>query len=307
MGCVFCSGVLVIMEYFERRIGVAVAFGAANASIGGIIYSVMAVRLLPTVGFAWTMRYIGFAALGTMIPSEILHRPRYLNRRKSGPVPKPTFNFLSQPAFLFMAFGMFLSFCSIYFEFYYIVSYGYNVLRLSQTMFVNLLLTMLAANLPGRFLPALISDTYIGPLNTLIPSCVLTSMISFLWIGTSSPTGIFLIAAFYGFTSAGPRALFNPTTAIFFERCDDGTDDPSKEVKSAVVFIAIGVACATGTPISGALIDRGTTDAPHGMPCLYGQLFAASAMAAAGVCFCISRLYRVGWRAVKDLEVLTSI
>ncbi|KAJ9625090.1 hypothetical protein H2203_005044 [Taxawa tesnikishii (nom. ined.)] len=95
MGCIFCSGVVVLMGWFdERKLGIAMGFAAAGSCLGAIVYTVMAEKLLVRKGFETTMR-----AMGAM------------------------------------------------------VSYGTDVLHLSQSASVNLLIFMSAANLPGRFLP----------------------------------------------------------------------------------------------------------------------------------------------------------
>lgn len=56
MGMVCCSGILILMGYFRRNIGLAMAVGAVGSSVGGILYTLMAQRLLARVGFGWTMR-----------------------------------------------------------------------------------------------------------------------------------------------------------------------------------------------------------------------------------------------------------
>ncbi|KAL8675864.1 MAG: hypothetical protein Q9224_007366, partial [Gallowayella concinna] len=105
--------------------------------------------------------------------------------------------------------GLFFTFWGVYFGFYYIVSYAQETLHLSATEAVNLLILMNAANLPGRFVPSLISDTCLGPLNTLIPCTFFTSCILFLWLGSSTSTSIHLVACFYGFAAAGIQSLYN--------------------------------------------------------------------------------------------------
>lgn len=151
---------------------------------------------------------------------------------------------------------------------------------------------MLVTNFPGRFLPALSSDRCIGPLNTLIPSTLVTAMVIFLWIGTATPGGIYVLAAFYGFASAGLQSLFSPAVTEFCRG-----DDATRGLKNAVVFMAIGLACLTGTPIGGALIDAGGT--PKDMPYLWAQIFAGVTMTLGGLCFLGSRVMKVGWGPVR--------
>lgn len=163
---------------------------------------------------------------------------------------------------------------------------------------------MLAANLPGRILPAILSDRCFGPLNTLIPGCLFSSAVIFLWIGTTTTAGLFILACFYGFASAGIQALFSPAITVCCPRLiadDKGEmkEDPSRGVKNAVVFMAIGLACLTGTPIGGVLVDIGANNAPEGMSYLYAQVFAGLSMALGGFCFLGARVFRVGWTTAR--------
>ena len=99
---------------------------------------------------------------------------------------------------------MFFFFLGVYFGFVYMISFALNEVHLSDTAATNLLVFMLAANLPGRFLPALISDKCIGPLNTIIPSVFLSSAVIWLWaVSGKNKESLTVIACFYGFVSAG--------------------------------------------------------------------------------------------------------
>ncbi|KAF2099347.1 MFS general substrate transporter [Rhizodiscina lignyota] len=291
-GMVFCSGILVVTEYFDKNLGLAIGISAAGSSVGGIVYSLMAQHLLLTAGFEKTIQYMGIVVILTMIPSNIVLRSRRKKRSGKAQQAVVDFGFLRDPSYLMLLWGMFFSFWSLYFGFYYIVSYAYNVLQLPPEQSTNVLLVMLAANLPGRFVPALLSDRCLGPINTLIPSVLITALVIFLWIGTNTPSGLYILGAFYGFASAGLQSLFSPAITEFC-RGDDGT----KGLKNAVVFVAIGLACLTGTPIGGALIDSGNT--PEGLPYLWAQIFAGGAMTLGGICFIASRVMKVGWGPVR--------
>ncbi|KAF2092030.1 hypothetical protein K490DRAFT_11132, partial [Saccharata proteae CBS 121410] len=54
--CVFCTGVLVLQTYFENNAGRAMSVGAAGASVGGVVYTVLTQQLLPVIGLHWTLR-----------------------------------------------------------------------------------------------------------------------------------------------------------------------------------------------------------------------------------------------------------
>ena len=166
-----------------------------------------------------------------------------------------------------------------------IATYGEEILHLSPSDSVNLLIAMNAANLPGRFIPNLISDACIGPLNTIIPSTFLAAMQIFVWVGTSTHASLLVVACLYGFSAAGLQGLYNATVYSF-------SPDRSKVgIRMALVFAVIGVACLTGAPVGGALINA------HDGDYLYAQLFSGLSILVGGMFLLAARLVKSGWSA----------
>ena len=81
-GCLFVPSVSVLPTYFSSRIGLAVGLGSSGSSIGGIIYPIILYRLIGQIGFAWSVRVMGFIALGTLLIPIAVMRMRVK-------VPKP--------------------------------------------------------------------------------------------------------------------------------------------------------------------------------------------------------------------------
>jgi len=318
MGMVFCSGTLALMSWFEKRkLGVAMGLAAAGSCVGGIVYVLMARYFLATTTFATTMRILGGVAAATMIPPNLIFRMREQTPRqlhKSSTTAPAGLRVFTSPAYLCAAAGMFLTFLGVYFGFVYIVTFASEVLSLSDTAATNLLISMLAANLPGRFLPALISDKCIGPLNTIIPAAFLSSAVIWLWAASSAhpnQASLTVIACFYGFVSAGVQVLYAPTVYSF---CLDPPAPISTDlegngsapqlatdkmgVRAGGIFSCIGLACLIGTPIGGALIsyrvDRGIDQ-----PFLGAQVFAGACLLVGGGFLLASRVLKVGWAAER--------
>lgn len=207
---------------------------------------------------------------------------------------------------------MFLTFLGVYFGFVYIVTFGSSVLKLTDTASTNLLIIMLASNLPGRFLPALISDKCIGPLNTIIPAAFLSSAVIWLWAASSShpnQTSLTVIACFYGFVGAGVQVLYAPTVYSFCldapepNTSTDGNEPATSHlttdrmgVRAGGIFSCIGLACLIGTPIGGALISH-RVDRGLEQPFLGAQVFAGSCLLVGGGFLLASRVLKVGWAA----------
>ena len=66
-GCLFCPSIAIVSTYFSKKRNLAMGIAAMGSATGGLIFPSMARQLLPTVGFAWTMRAIGFVQLATLM------------------------------------------------------------------------------------------------------------------------------------------------------------------------------------------------------------------------------------------------
>ncbi|KAF2163678.1 hypothetical protein M409DRAFT_25866 [Zasmidium cellare ATCC 36951] len=311
MGMVFCSGLVAMMTWFdEKHLSMAMGLCAAGSCVGGIVYVLVARSLLMSQGFRTTMLVLMAIEAVTMLPANRIFRMRGQKHRDSRlghrisrvAPPSPTrrrgWRTFTEASYLLVAGGMFFSFMGVYFGFVYIISYGGKVLHMSHTGATNLLIFMLLANLPGRFLPALISDKCIGPLNTIIPSLFLSSGVVWLWAASTPNTAaLTVIACFYGFVSAGVQVLYAPTMYSFcVERHGDGEEVGTDKIgiRAGGISTCIGLACLIGTPIGGALISR-RMDRGLGQPFLGAQIFAGVCLLLGGFLLLGSRVAKAGW------------
>ncbi|KAI9723637.1 MAG: hypothetical protein M1812_000937 [Candelaria pacifica] len=263
-GMVFCPALSLLATYFrpEKR-SLAIAIGAAGTGTGGLVFPAIAQQLLPRVGFAWTVRVIGFVMLGTMSAIFALARPR-LGARKAGPLVEWTA--LKELPFTLFSVGMFFVFWGLYFAFYYVGSFGRNVIDVSEKDAISLLLILNGAGIVGRIAPAILADMYFGPLNTLIPFTLISGVLLYIWAAVSSRGGLIAFAAIYGIFAAGIQSLF-PATASSL------TKDLNKMgVRIGMVFTLVSFASLTGAPLAGELIER------KGGDYLYAQVFAGSSI-----------------------------
>ena len=320
MGMCFCSGIVALMTWFdERKIGAAMALAAAGSCLGGITYVLLARHFLATKGFKTTLLILSSIATVTMIPANVVFRvrgqthksPRKGRHGSRVPSSRPRLDWrnIAEPAYLLAVGGMFFSFLGVYFGFVYIVSYASTVLEMFNTASTNLLIFMLAANLPGRILPALISDRCIGPLNTIIPGIFLSSAVIWLWAASGEGQGsLTVIACFYGFVSAGIQAVYAPTAYAFclepLPKHATGTDTDAQlaidrmGIKAGGMFTCIGIACLISLPIGGALISyRTQRNLSH--PYLGAQIFAGVCLLIGGALLLASRVKKNGWAAKR--------
>lgn len=82
-GCLVTPAVSVISTYFERRRSLAIGIINCGGATGGVIFPAMARQLIPSVGFSWTMRAIGFVQLVSLLCACLGLRSRLPPRKIS--------------------------------------------------------------------------------------------------------------------------------------------------------------------------------------------------------------------------------
>lgn len=84
-GIIFSLAVSVPAHWFHQKRGLAFGFVAAGSSIGGVIFPIMCKRLIPTIGFPWTMRIVSRCERGKRGLRRRVTRGRALT--KAAPFP----------------------------------------------------------------------------------------------------------------------------------------------------------------------------------------------------------------------------
>lgn len=124
---------------------------------------------------------------------------------------------------------------------------------------------MNAVGVPGRLVCGLTADRLLGPINTLIPVALFAGVLFYYWAAVRNVAGLYVFCVLYGFFGAGIQSLFPAS-------CASLTTDMSKMgVRTGMCFSFISIACLTGPPIAGALIQM------HDGGYLYAQMFGGSA------------------------------
>jgi MFS family permease len=285
-GLMFCPTLALMPTYFDRNRALAFGIAATGSATGGIIFPAVVMRLLPQIGYAWTMRVLGFITLASQIPSFIWLRQR-LPPRKAGPIVE--WSAFKEAPYTLFAIGMFLNFWGLYVGFFYIGSFAHNILHIPNSLGIDLLMVMNGVGFIGRILPAWIADRYTGPMNLLIPSALGTAVLAYAWYGVQDLSGLYVFAVIYGLFAAGIQALFPSTLSSL-------TTDLSKAgVRMGMVMSVVSVATLTGSPIGGALIEVDS----GGKSYLYAQMFMGSAVMAGAFTLLASRVTKVGWRLAR--------
>ncbi|KAI9375883.1 major facilitator superfamily domain-containing protein [Aspergillus egyptiacus] len=262
-GLLFCPIVALMSTYFTRKRTIAISISACGAATGGLVFPAIAQTLLHRIGFAWTVRVMGFVLMFNAVVILACVRQR-LPPRKLGPLVEIK-AFADLPYTLF-AVGMFFCFWAVYYAYSYVRSFSHDIVGASDSASFSILMIMNGLGLPGRLVPAFLSDRYCGPVNIFIPVSALAAALLYSWIAVTSDASIIAFAVVYGFFGGGVQSLFPSALASL-------TDEPSKAgVRIGMIFSIVSIASLTGPPIAGALIDK------HEGRYLYAQLFGGTSM-----------------------------
>ena len=283
-GLVFCPALALLSTYFSTKRSLAIGIAASGSATGGLVFPVIVQQLLPKIGYAWTVRVIGFIMLAIMVVTLTFTKPR-LPPRSSGPLVEWA-AFKELPYTLF-SIGMFLNFWGLYFAFYYIGSFGKDILGITETDSINDLLILNGVGLIGRLILNHLADRYFGPLNLLIPFAFLPGLLIYCWTAVTSKGGLVAFAVVYGLVAAGMQSLFPATLSSLT------TDLKKTGVRMGMVFTVVSFATLTGTPLAGALIQRGNGKY------LYAQMFAGTVLMGGFAMLLAARVAIKGWKMAR--------
>ena len=158
------------------------------------------------------------------------------------------------------------NFWGVYFAFYYLGSFARNIIHMPYSSSINLLITLNGVGLLGRIVPNFLADRFFGPMNSLIPVVILSSALSFAWIGVSSTGGLYAWSVIYGIVGAAIQSLFPATLSSLT------TNLRMQGTRMGMVFTIVSFAVLTGPPIAGQLIQK------KGGGYEYAQIFSGSVM-----------------------------
>ncbi|KAH8807902.1 MFS transporter, MCP family, solute carrier family 16, member 10 [Xylogone sp. PMI_703] len=235
----------------ERRV-LALGTLTCGIGIGGIIYVAVFQRLLPKVGFAWTIRIIGLIAttiFGLAMPTLLLNSPRKQRSQTRKLFSKAALRDMPFVAYSIASFMIFLGYLI---PFFYIPSYAQVVLKTPASTGFWALAVSSATSIAGRLGSALIAQR-IGIMASWVASCAISAALCFCWAAVRSVQSLYAFSALYGCFSGALVAL---PPAIFPRICKDANQ---LGTWMGMGWFASGVSFLIGAPIAGALIKVGET------------------------------------------------
>ncbi|EXJ92122.1 hypothetical protein A1O3_00672 [Capronia epimyces CBS 606.96] len=282
-GIFFCPALGLVTTYFNKNRGVAVAIVTTGNSAGGAVYPIIVRQLLPKIGFAWTVRVLGFVNLALLGTALAFMRPR-LPPRKAGPIVELR-AFLEVP-YVCVVVGMSFVFGGLFFTYYYLASYGRSIIGMSYSDSLTMLIVFNAAGIPMRLVTGYITDRFLGPLNTMVPLLLIHALFGFVWIAIDSQPGMYVFSIFFGFSAGAFQCLF-PTTVSSL------TTDMSKNgMRMGMAFSVFSFSGLAGPPVAGVLLS--TNGGGRG-GYLVAQLCLGFSTVVGAILLACGRVYKAGW------------
>ncbi|CCA66982.1 related to monocarboxylate transporter [Serendipita indica DSM 11827] len=243
-GTMFSPLLAVLSHWFKRRRQLAFGLIAVGSSIGGTVIPLVVKALLPSVGFKWTMRILGFILLGTTSIANLLLRPRLPPRKhvRGRLIDVSQFKNL---AFSVYSVASLIAFLGLYTMLTYVASYATERQIIKQSSAYNLVAIANASSLIGRLLTGVLADKN-GPLNVMTPLTIAAGVLTYAWPQTRTLSSLIPITVLYGISSGAFVALFgSPAVSM-------GTHDSVGE-RTGMLFVVTAIGALAGPPISGAI------------------------------------------------------
>ncbi|KAJ7224086.1 major facilitator superfamily domain-containing protein [Mycena pura] len=241
-GAIFGPTVGVVGHWFRRKRGVALGFAAIGSSIGGTIFPIATHKLIPLVGFQWTMRILALMLVCTLgFANLTLARRLPPKNVKGGLLNLAAFK---NPAFTVYCISGFVTFLGLYTVLTYI-DVSAATFGVSPDFSFYLVSISNGCSLFGRIGGGFASDKF-GPLNVLIPMTLISAGMTFAWPHARTQSPLIVIAALYGLVSGVYVGVLPLPLMELGETADVGR-------RTGMAFTIAALGALAGPPISGAI------------------------------------------------------
>ncbi|KAG7418924.1 MFS transporter asaE [Fusarium oxysporum f. sp. rapae] len=231
-----------VTTWFRQKRALALGITPSGSSLGGTILPIVFNRLIPRIGFGWTMRVYAFLLFGLLLVTNLTVRSRVAPQPKEAGIiaylrPFTSLAFvLTSLAGFFYSMGMFIPIT-------FMVTYGEHV-GLSNNMAGYLVSIFNASSGIGRISPGYIADK-VGSFDVSIAAATISTIFMLaLWLPGHGHESAIAFAALFGFSSDTYTAISPALVAHISNLEEIGT-------RSGTMYAFMSVAALTGSPIGG--------------------------------------------------------
>jgi predicted MFS family arabinose efflux permease len=207
-------------------------------------------RITTSHGFGLAVRTMGFIALGICLisfPALVRGTSSLAKARTARKLYDMTA--FKDPSFLLFTACMMATFLGYIVPYFYIPTFAQDVLGISKTFALYILIMAIAASFFGRLSAGLIAH-YLGPTFTWFWCAAVSGTLCLCWIPVSTQSGLIAFGVFWGFCSAG---LVTLPAAVFPSLCPD----PRRlGTRTGMSWGLSSFSSLIGSPIAGAILKR---------------------------------------------------
>lgn len=272
-GTLYIAAVAVPGQWFHKK--KATAYGAlyTSSGLGGVVWPIALAKLLPRIGFGWTVRVVMFISLvqilfGCCFLKERDVRKEPQNPQKSQlsdvpatdlPTAKETYGDIYRDLKLwYIAFGYFILSIGMLSPMFFIGTFA-RTIGTSDHLSFYLLAMLNASSIVGRVVMGVLADRY-GRLNLFILSVIVSGLLQVaLWSNITTNAGLIMFAILYGWFFGGLISLMPAISAQVLGQHNLAT-------KFGVVSAFGGGGALLGAPVAAIWIGSTRTS-------YYGTLF----------------------------------
>ncbi|KAJ7449417.1 major facilitator superfamily domain-containing protein [Mycena galericulata] len=245
LSCLFTPAYTAAQHWFLKRRGFALGIVTSGSSVGGVIWPILANRLIHDVGFGWGLRIIGFISLALCLVSAALVKGRLPPRKGKQLF---AFDLFMKPGYTIFCVGMFFVVWGLFFLIFFLPSYG-ALHGFDANMTFYSVSVLNAASLFGRIVPGFLADRW-GCFNMMVATALASAILTFASIAARNEASVLIIGVLYGFTSGNVVSLQGACVGTILSEIS------ITSMFTNFISLCSAFAGLMGPPIAGALITN---------------------------------------------------
>jgi predicted MFS family arabinose efflux permease len=296
-GLMFCPAVTTTALYFKHSRLRMVALGVAGcgASTGELLFPGIAQHTINTLGVSYTLWIMCGVVCFNSILIQCLARnsPKIKsNNSDHDPAQHCIFHVFKTPSCTLYVIAMFFIFAGLWIPFFYTREFSAQALPFTKSQSFTVLIILNAAGIPGRMIPAFLTDLYMSTINTYILTLLLSSATLLCWPLVKSMKAMYPWSFAYEFCAGGVSSLLQAGIASL-------NNEPHKTgVEIGMAFSVVAFASLLGGPVGGKLIQVGDATRGHGADAyVYMMVFPRSVMFFGCGVLVVARIAKTGYRS----------
>ncbi|KAI2734812.1 hypothetical protein DTO013E5_4662 [Penicillium roqueforti] len=287
-GLIYVPSLSLVSTLFTTRRGIAVGLVTSGASVGGVIFPVIFIRLQPSIGFPWTVRAMGFIQLAcSCIAIPLLMATT--KARHGAPRRLIHWHAFREWSFNAYAVANFFMFMAYFIPLFYLPTFASVALHTSTELSFYMVSILNAGSAFGRIGSSLLTP-HLGASTVLLTSALASAVILFGWTGIHSIPAFIVFCVLFGIfsgvlISANPLVIAHPIVS------------PTPSVigtRMGMQWFATSLGVLIGAPIAGLIEGHGGDNGFLGL-----QIFSGMAMIV-GAAFLLVPIMAI-WRHDKPV------